>query len=138
MKKTILTLFITGTLMLSACSFGKDSYSDSGMSRVAEDGETLGEGEKSFSLIVTDAEGETESFTIKTDEKTVGAALCELDFIGGKDSQYGMYVKTVNGITLDFDADHKYWAFYINGEYAQYSVDMTDIDEDAEYAFTAE
>lgn len=138
MKKVILTFIIAGSVVLSACSFGKDSDSDSATGKIAKDGETLGEGEKSFSLSVTGTDGETDSFTVKTDEQTVGAALCEIDFIAGEDSQYGLYVKTVNGVTLDFDKDQKYWAFYVDGEYAQYGVDMTDIDEGAEYAFVAE
>ena len=49
-----------------------------------------------------------------------------------------IYVKTVNGVTLDYDKDGKYWAFYVNGEYAQTGVDSTDITAGAEYSFKAE
>ena len=59
----------------------------------------------------------------------------ELGLIAGDDSEYGLYVKTVNGVTLDYDKDGKYWAFYINGEYASTGVDSTDITAGAEYAF---
>lgn len=50
---------------------------------------------------------------------TVGKALLDQGVIAGEDSSYGLYVKTVNGTTLDYDTDGMYWAFYINGEYAR-------------------
>jgi hypothetical protein len=75
---------------------------------------------------------------VKTDKTTVGAALLEVELIAGEDSQYGLYVKTVNGITLDYDKDGKYWAFYIDGEMAMSGVDSTDIAEGATYEFKAE
>ena len=53
-------------------------------------------------------------------------------------SSYGLYVKTVNGITLDYDTDGMYWAFYINGEYVQTGVDATGVEDGAVYAFRAE
>ena len=68
----------------------------------------------------------------------MGEALLDKGLIAGDDSEYGLYVKTVNGVTLDYDKDGMYWAFYINGEYAQTGVDSTDITAGAEYAFKAE
>lgn len=102
------------------------------------DVKVLGEGQTAFSLKVTDAEGNETAFEIHTDQKTVGAALLELDLIAGEESTYGLYVKTVNGLTVDYDTDGKYWAFYINGEYAMTGVDSTDITEGAEYSFKVE
>ena len=55
----------------------------------------------------------------------MGDALTELGLIEGEDSEYGLYVKTVNGITADYDTDGHYWAFYVDGEYAQTGVDAT-------------
>ena len=91
-----------------------------------------------FTFKVTDANGKETDFTISTDKKTVGEALLEENLIAGDDSEYGLYVKTVNGVTLDYDKDGMYWAFYVNGEYAQTGVDSTDITAGAEYAFKAE
>ena len=67
-----------------------------------------------------------------------GKALLDQGVIAGEDSSYGLYVKTVNGITLDYDTDGMYWAFYINGEYAQTGVDATGVENGAVYAFRAE
>ncbi|MEE0947085.1 MAG: DUF4430 domain-containing protein [Acutalibacteraceae bacterium] len=93
---------------------------------------TLGNGEKTLSLEVCAGE-KTVKFTVKTDKNTVGDALLENKLIEGEDSQYGLYIKKVNGITADYDIDQSYWAFYINGEYATSGVDTTDIDQTAVY-----
>ena len=94
----------------------------------------LGEGSKTFNFKV-DAEGYAVTFTIHTNEETVGAALLTLNLIEGEDSQYGLYVKTVNGILADYDVDGTYWAFYENGEYAMTGVDTTSITVDHIYSF---
>lgn len=104
---------------------------DSGLDGVKQ----LGEGKTKFIFTVTDTEGSETQFEIHTDEKTVGAALSGLGLIEGEESTYGLYVKTVNGITLDYDKDGKYWAFYINDEYAQTGVDSTPVTEGDSYSF---
>ena len=97
-----------------------------------------GEGENAFVFIAVDLDGNSTHYMIKTDKETVGEALLELELIAGDDSEYGLYVKTVNGLTLDYDKDGKYWAFYENGAYASTGVDSTNITEGAVYAFKAE
>lgn len=105
---------------------------------VVTDGAILGEGAHSFTLEITDAEGKTITATINTDEETVGAALLKLNIVQGEDSEYGLYVKTVNGETADYDTDGTYWGFYINGEYAMTGVDATTLEAGATYAFRVE
>jgi len=98
----------------------------------------LGEGSVSFMFNVVNANKETSYFQINTDETTVGAALLNLGLIEGEDSEYGLYVKTVNGITADYTTDGVYWAFYIDGEYAMTGVDSTEITAGATYTFAVE
>lgn len=97
----------------------------------------LGEGDKLFYFDVTFSDGSTASYAIHTDAETVGDALTGLKLIDGELAGYGMYVKTVCGETLDWDADGMYWAFYENGEYASTGVDTTNVTEGATYAFAA-
>lgn len=92
----------------------------------------FGKGAKAVTVEVA-AEDQMITFTVNTDESTVGAALLEHELIAGEESQYGLYVKVVNGITADYDVDQSYWAFYINGEYAMTGVDSTEITEGATY-----
>lgn len=98
----------------------------------------LGEGSTKFDFTVIDNNGKESKFKIATNKKTVGEALLDVEFIAGEDSQYGLYVKTVNGQTLDYDTDGKYWAFYVNGAYATSGVDTTEIKDGETYSFKAE
>ena len=83
-------------------------------------------------------DGNETAYEIHTDKATVGEALLELGLIDGEDGDYGLYVKTVNGVTVDYDTDGKYWAFYVDGEYAQTGVDSTEVTPGANYAFKVE
>lgn len=94
-----------------------------------------GEGKTAFNFEVTDLDGKTTKFLVKTDKTIVGDALTELGLIAGEPGAYGLYVKTVNGISAVYETDNAYWAFYTNGEYATKGVDQTEIDPTATYAF---
>ncbi len=94
--------------------------------------------EKEFAFTVVDADGNEKTYTVQTEKETVGDALLEKGLIDGEKGAYGLYVKTVDGITLDFDKDGKYWAFYVNDTYAAKGVDATEIEDGVAYAFKAE
>ena len=86
----------------------------------------FGKGEKTVEVEVK-VEEQSVTFTIHTDADTLGEALLEHELIAGEDSQYGIYVKTVNGILADYDVNKSYWGFYQNGEYLMSGVDTTAI-----------
>lgn len=98
----------------------------------------LGDGSVKFTFIVVDADGNETNFVVSTDKETVGDALLEQNLIEGEEGDYGLYVKTVNGITADYDTDQTYWAFYVNGEYASTGVDSTPVNEGDTYEFKVE
>ncbi len=125
-------------LFTSGCTDKEITESPKETAPVFEAVTQLGEGEKTFSFSVTDADGNETAFEIRTDKTVVGEALQELGLLSGDEGPYGLYVKTVNGVTYDYDTDGKYWAFYINGEYAPTGVDVTEIEENAVYSFRAE
>ena len=91
-----------------------------------------------FTVVTVDLEGNETTHKFKTDAATVGEALLAEGLIAGEDSDYGLYITTVNGLTLDWEKDGKYWAFYINGEYAQTGVDTTNVEDGAVYTFQPE
>ena len=103
-----------------------------------ENGKTYGQGSNSFALEVTGSDGKKIAVTIQTDKTIVGQALQELDILAGEEGAYGLYVKTVNGETLDYETDGMYWAFYIDGAYAMTGVDQTNIEPGVTYALVAE
>ncbi len=96
-----------------------------------------GTGKTVFTFEVTDQNNTFTQFEIHTDKTIVGEALQELELISGEEGPYGLYVKTVNGITLDYEKDGYYWGFYENGEYAAKGVDQTTIDTGTIYMFKA-
>ena len=107
-------------------------------SKPTEDGKkVVGEGKTVFNFKVVSKDKTVTLFEVHTDKKTVGEALLELKLIAGDDSEYGLYVKTVNGETLEFEKDKLYWAFYVNGKYADKGVDKTEITEGETYSFEA-
>lgn len=135
MKKLLaLLLALVLTLALAACGqkeenktddqtndpaiTDQDNAADKKVTLPVADGAVIGQGAVAFTVEVQGADGKTVTFTVNTDEETVGAALLKLGVIAGDDSEYGLYVKTVNGETADYDTDGTYWGFYINGEYA--------------------
>lgn len=98
----------------------------------------LGEGKTKIHFVVVDMEGNETGFEIHTDKETVGDALLEHGLIAGDESEYGLYVKEVNGIKADYDVDKTYWAFYINGEYASVGVDSKPVKEGETYTLRIE
>jgi hypothetical protein len=94
----------------------------------------MGEGETNF-LVDMEYDGKTMHFTAYTDKKTVGEALLELQFINGEETDNGLNITIVNGISADYKNDKAYWAFYVNGEYASTGVMETEIVPGATYAF---
>lgn len=131
MKVTISVVLVICCLFgLTAC--GKPAQTGLWANATYTEDTQLGDGAKTVVVEVT-AEEKTVTFTVKTDEKTVGAALLEQKLIAGDQSEYGLYIKTVNGIIADYDVDQTYWAFYVNGEYAMTGVDATEITEGVTY-----
>ena len=127
-------------LLTNGCEDNKEKPTSAPSATEAPKSEAteLGQGSKKFDFTVTDGEGKETKFVISTDKATVGEALLELELIKGEEGAYGLYVKTVNGITVDYDKDGKYWAFYVDGEYAMSGVDTTEIEEGKVYSFKVE
>ena len=143
-KLLALLLALVMVLALAAC--GNKAQDNGGAGDDANvvtdgtvaDGATVGKGATAFTVEVAQLDGTSITFTVNTDKATVGEALLELGIVAGDDTEYVLYVKTVNGVTLDYDTDGAYWAFYINGEYAMTGVDATNIEAGAIYALKAE
>ena len=138
--KKLLSILLAAVMLLSFAACTKNETSTD-VQITAGDNVAItevGEGETSFEFSVVDADGNTKYYNVSTDKKTVGEALLDANLISGENGAYGLYVKTVSGITYDYDKDGKYWAFYANGEMSPTGVDMTDITEGTAYAFKAE
>ena len=125
MLSVLLCVVLIAALALFAVGCGTDS-------------ETPDTDSKTFTFVVVDTEGKETTHEITSEAATVGEALLAEGLIEGEEGPYGLYVKTVNGTTLDYEKDGKYWAFYEGDEYALTGVDQTPITDGATYTFKAE
>ena len=105
---------------------------------VSEQPHALGDGGTTFPLTITDLAGSEVRFEISTDQSTIGQALEEVSLISGEEGPYGLMIHVVNGLTLIYEQDKAYWAFYIDGSYATSGVDTTPIVPGESYALKAE
>jgi len=121
MKKHLsLILALVMVFALTACAAKKEAPSDA----------------VSFTVVVTDLEGKETAFAYTSAAASVGEALVAEGLIEGHETEYGLYIDTVNGITADWDKDQTYWAFYIDGEYAMTGIDGTEIVAGTTYGLT--
>ena len=89
--------------------------------------EPAAEAAKNLTIKVT-WEGKDEILQVKTNEETLGAALLAEGLISGSDSEWGLFVDTVNGHFAD-SAKGKYWVFTKSGEMVMTGVDSTPIED---------
>lgn len=130
MKKTIKTLTLILTLLtlvlLTSCQ--KEEVKDASIwdSATYTEDTVLGEGEKQIEIEIKAGEKAIE-LTVNTDAKTLADALLENKIAEGDTTEYGLYIKKVNGISADYEKDGYYWALYKGGEYLMTGADATEI-----------
>ena len=139
MKKKISGLFC-GVLLLIMCFSlfsckGNESSIDLWDSATYTENTELGEGAKIVEVEVK-ANDKSVTFKVNTDKETLGEALLEHKLISGEQGAYGIYIKSVNGITADYDTDQSYWSLSKNGEYMMTGADSEKISGGEHYELT--
>ena len=92
-------------------------------------------GGKSIGVSVVLLEGDPSEYTISTDEEYLRGALESIDLIEGSESEYGLFVTTVNGVTVD-DSKQQWWCFTQDGEMLMTGVDTTPIADGDHFEIT--
>jgi len=151
----ILALLAAMALTFTACSDDEDNASanapaqtdktsdespktDTDQKSDDDDDSVLGQGATEIAVKVVFADESEKTFTVKTDKTNVGDALVEVGLISGEDGDYGWFITTIDGEYHKWEDDGKYWAFYIDGEYAMTGVSGTEIVAGTTYEFRAE
>ena len=75
------------------------------------------------------------SFTLRTGAETLRQACEEQGLLSGRESEYGLYVLTVDGETADENLQ-QWWCITKNGAEHFYGVDETMIKDGEQYEFT--
>ncbi|MCD8325452.1 MAG: DUF4430 domain-containing protein [Lachnospiraceae bacterium] len=93
------------------------------------------QGSKSLTIEVIDNEGVTTTYSVQTDAEYLRQVMDETEGLTyeGTESEYGMYVETVNGVTADYNTDGAYWAFYVDGEYCNFGIDSQPVNDGEVY-----
>ena len=95
---------------------------------------TLGSGSKTVTVKVSAGE-KSITFTLRTDKENLADAMLEEGLVEGDDSQFGLYVKKVNGILADYDVDQTYWGLTENGETTATGASGVTVKDGAVYEF---
>lgn len=79
-----------------------------------EDAE-IGEGVHNV-LIEVKIGGRSVTLTVNSDKDNLADILTENKLVEGDNSEYGLYIKKVNGVSADYDTDNAYWGLSKDGE----------------------
>ena len=131
--KKLLSMILCVVLVAAMALFATGCMENGAPEETTDSAESI-----SFTVVVVDLEGKETTYEVTTTAATVGEALLAEELIAGEEGPYGLYIKEVTGIPLDWDTHGKYWAFYIDGEMALTGVDSTDVAEGAVYTFKPE
>ena len=136
---TVIAVILAFSFVLCSCMGTTDDSETTSISPVEMSSmPELGQGQKTFTFQVHDAEGHITPFKINTDKTIVGEALQELGLIEGDEGDFGLYVKKVNGIFAEYETTGNYWAFYVGDSYAVKGIDMTEIEVGKTYSLRIE
>lgn len=83
-------------------------------------------GGKAIDVTVIYADQSSDEFHISTSSEFLRGALEEQKLIQGTESEFGLFVTTVNGVTVD-DSQQQWWRFSKGGEILMTGVDSTPI-----------
>lgn len=92
-------------------------------------------GGKTIEVEIVQLNGESKTLEIKTDAEYLRQALEEQNLIQGDESQFGLFVKTVDGISAD-DGKQEWWCFTKGGEQLMTGVDETPVSDGEHYEIT--
>ena len=92
-------------------------------------------GAKELSIEVVDDTASSQTYTVHTDAQYLRQALEEQKLVSGSESEYGLWVQTVDGETAN-EANQEWWGYDINGVQAEYGVDSQPIADGDVILFT--
>ena len=93
------------------------------------------EGGKALVVTVVHGDESSKDFSFTTDAENLRTALEEQKLIEGTESEYGLFVTTVDGETAD-EAQQQWWCFSKDGEDLVTGVDDTMIADGEHYDIT--
>ena len=68
-----------------------------------------------FAVITVRIGGRKAAITVRSDKDNLAEMLTESGLAEGDTSEYGLYIKRVNGVLADYDTDKAFWSLQQNG-----------------------
>ena len=89
------------------------------------------EGSKEITIEVINQTEESEVYEVKTDAEFLRQAMEEADGLefSGQESEFGLMVEEVNGVSAVYEKDGAYWSFMVNGEYSNNGIDSQPVED---------
>ena len=93
------------------------------------------EGSKNIEVEVIFDESTSKTYTVQTDAEYLREALKPLDLVEGTESEYGLYVTTVDGKVAD-EGNQEWWCLTLGGEAITSGIDTTPIKDGDHFEIT--
>lgn len=117
-KKRLLIGIIVAVLLVAAVAVFAIVYQNAQ--------QPVQQGQKNIAIAIIDADGNSEEKQLQTDAEYLGQALQDAKLVAGEMSEYGLFIKSVNGIAAD-DALQQWWCITKGGEDVLTGADTTPI-----------
>jgi len=95
----------------------------------------VSDGDKHIVVEVVDVDGKSKEYEYDTDEEYLRDVLESAGLISGEESEYGLFVKTVDGYTAS-DTNQEWWYFSKGGEMLMTGVDTTPVADGDHFEIT--
>ena len=92
-------------------------------------------GSKNITVDIVHGDGTVKTVEIKTDAEFLRGAMEQENLISGNESEYGLYILTVDGETVD-ETKQEWWGYTKSGEQVNYGIDACPIADGEHYEFT--
>ena len=91
-------------------------------------------GEKNISVTVVHKDGSKRELDITTDEQYLRMAVDPEGLVEGQESEYGLFLTTVDGETVD-TANEEWWGIFKDGQLISFGIDKQPIRDGEHYSF---
>lgn len=129
LRSLVALLLVLATLFVFVACTAENKWD----SAIYREDQSFGEGETTITVDVIVDENRV-TFTVNTDKTTLADALLEHKLIEGDNSEFGIYIKKVNGITADYDVDQSWWGVMEDGKDSPVGASSVEIADGKHYA----
>lgn len=93
------------------------------------------QGDKTITVEVVHGDQSAREFTYHTDAEYLGQVLIQEKLVEGEDSQFGLYITTVDGETAQ-ESENQWWCITQEGEMVNTGADTTPIQDGDHFELT--